>query len=151
MQALLSEVRQLRLALQRSNLNAYHAQVTLERLRLQQQRVDRLNDRLADVRKEIAGHQQTNRLISEQIKNFDTQLGTETDPNKRRELENVKNHHKSLLEQATQGESQARENETLLNSQLQVEQSKLNELNDKLDALQKEVEAVDKQPDGKRQ
>ena len=42
MQALVNEVRQLRLAIERSNLSAYQAQVTLERLRWQQPRVDRL-------------------------------------------------------------------------------------------------------------
>ena len=40
MQSLLSEVHQLRLAIQRSNLNTYHAQIAIERMRLQQQRVD---------------------------------------------------------------------------------------------------------------
>src|SRR5262245_51272662 len=54
MQALLNEVRQLRLAIQRSNLNAYHAQVTFERVRMQQQRVDRLNEKLGQTREEIA-------------------------------------------------------------------------------------------------
>src|SRR5262245_66151070 len=48
MQALLNEVRQLRLAIQRSNLSSYHAQVIIERMRSQQQSVDRLTDRLRD-------------------------------------------------------------------------------------------------------
>jgi hypothetical protein len=54
MQALLNEVRQLRMAIQRSNVDTYRAQVTIERLRLQQQRVERLNEKLEGVREKIA-------------------------------------------------------------------------------------------------
>src|SRR6185436_4249197 len=54
MQALLSEVHELRLALQRSNLNAYHAQITIERMRIERQQVDRLSARLDEVRIQTA-------------------------------------------------------------------------------------------------
>ena len=48
--------------------------------------------------------------------------------------------------------SQQRELESQLNGQVQVEQAKLNEINDRLDTLQKELENVDKlQQNGKRQ
>src|SRR5215510_4774567 len=54
MQALVNEVRQLRLAIQRSNLNAHHSQVIIERMRSQQQTVDRLADRLRWARDEAS-------------------------------------------------------------------------------------------------
>ncbi|HEV2666222.1 MAG TPA: hypothetical protein VG324_14990, partial [Blastocatellia bacterium] len=54
MQALLNEVRQLRLAIQKSNLSAYHAQLIIERMRSQRQHVDRLSERLRDARERIA-------------------------------------------------------------------------------------------------
>src|SRR5262245_30457081 len=54
MQALLNEVRQLRLAIQKSNLSAYHAQIIIERMRSQRQHVDRLTERLRETRDRIA-------------------------------------------------------------------------------------------------
>src|SRR5262245_30190260 len=54
MQALVNEVRQLRLAIQRSNLSASQTQVALERMRAQQQSVDRLSERLRWAREEAA-------------------------------------------------------------------------------------------------
>ncbi|HZS07057.1 MAG TPA: hypothetical protein VFD58_19630 [Blastocatellia bacterium] len=151
-QALLNEVRELRLAIQRSNLNTYHAQVTLERLRLQQQRVDRLNEKLDVVRREIVNLQGDKSGFLEESRRVETRLSQESDPNRRRELENVQQHLKAKAEWLPERESQLRETESQLISQLQVEQAKLNELNDRLDALQKELEIVDKPPqNGKRQ
>ena len=59
LQALLSEVHELRVALQRSNLNTYHAQITIERMKLQQQRVDRLQAQLGEARNRLAGARKT--------------------------------------------------------------------------------------------
>ena len=58
------------------------------------------------------------------------------------------------LEELTQKEQQEQGYETQLNAQLQLEQAKLNDLNERLDALQRELEtqlSTDKpQPSGKR-
>jgi len=148
MQALLNEVRQLRLAIQRSNLNTYHAQVTLERLRLQQQRVDRLNEKLEKVRAELAEIRSHQARLPEDLKRVEDELAKETDPNRRRELEGIQQY----LKRAPEHLVEMQEQEALLAGQLQPEQAKLNELNERLDALQKELEVVDKpQPGGKRQ
>src|SRR5262245_219419 len=56
MQALVNEVRQLRLAIQRSNLSGYQAQIVIERMRAQQQSVDRLSERLRWAREEVTRH-----------------------------------------------------------------------------------------------
>src|SRR5262245_15647173 len=48
LQALVIEVHQLRMAIQRANLNTYYAQITTERIKLQQQRVDRLTAQLGE-------------------------------------------------------------------------------------------------------
>lgn len=152
MQALLNEVRQLRIAIQRSNLNTYHAQVTLERLRIQQQSVDRLNEKLGEVRERIAKAKIDQAQLPEHLRTVESKLSQETDPAKRRELENTQNQLKFESERLTQLETQGREMEAQLNGQLQTEQAKLNELNDRLDILQKELEIEAKpQPNGKRQ
>ena len=152
MQALLGEVRQLRLAIQRSNLNTYHAQVTLERLRLQQQRVDRLTEKLGEARKELAAMRRNMAELPEASKKLEAQLARESDANKRRELEGKQELFKSMIETAPEEVAKLQETESALSGQLQIEQVKLNELNDRLDTLQKELEVVDKpQQNGKQE
>src|SRR5437867_7109373 len=53
-QELLGEVRQLRIALQHISVNAYRGQVMVERLRLQQEQVNRLTQELNSTRNEIS-------------------------------------------------------------------------------------------------
>lgn len=152
MQALVNEVRQLRLVIQQSNFSNYHAQVTLERLRWQQPRVDRLNEKLEKVRTELAELRSRQARAPEDLKYLENELGKETDQRKRRELEQAQQMTKHLPEELAQWEQQ----EARLLAQLQPEQAKLNELNERLDerldAVQKELEVVDKpQPGRKRQ
>lgn len=142
MQSLLNEVRQLRFAIQRSNLNTYHAQVTLERLRLQQQQVDRLSDKLGGVRELIAKLQMDKPRMSGVLQRLETQISQESDPGKRRDLESEQQAMKLELERLPEMTSQARETESQLNGQLQMEQAKLTELNDRLDTMQKELESL---------
>jgi chromosome segregation ATPase len=148
MQALVNEVRQLRLAMERSNRSAYQAQVTLERIRWQQPRVDRLNEKLEQVRAEIAELRSRQASAPEDLKYIENELKKETDPGKRRELEQAQLMLKRQPETLVQFEQQ----ESQLLAQLQPEQARLNELNERLDAAQKELEVADKpQAAGKRQ
>jgi hypothetical protein len=148
MQALVNEVRQLRLAIERSNLSAYQAQVTLERIRWQQPRVDILNEKLEKVRVEIAELRSRQASSPEDLKYIENELRKETDPVKRRELEQAQLMIKRQPEDLVQFEQQ----ESKLLAQLQTEQARLNELNERLDAAQKELEVGDKpQAGGKRQ
>jgi chromosome segregation ATPase len=148
MQALVNEVRQLRLAIQRSNFSNYHAQVTLERLRMQQPRVDRLSEELMKVRAEISEIRSRQARLPEDLRRIENELLKETDPAKRRELEQAQQMFKRYPEELAQWQEQ----EVQLIARLQPEQAKLNELNESLDALQKELEVEYKsQPVGKRQ
>jgi chromosome segregation ATPase len=147
MQALVNEVRQLRLAIERSNLSAYQAQVTLERIRWQQPRVDRLNEKLEEVRAEIARLRSRLASAPEDLKSLENKLRKETDPGKRHQLEQDLQMTERLPEDLAQWEQQ----ESRLLAQLQTEQARLIELNERLDAAQKELEVGDKpQAGGKR-
>jgi len=148
MQALVNEVRQLRLAIERSNLSAYQAQVTLERIRWQQPRVDRLKEKLEEVRAEIAELRSRQASAPEDLKYIENELRKETDPGKRRELEQAQ----LMLKRQPEDLVQFEQKESQLLAQLQPEQARLNELNERLDAAQKELEVGDKhQAGGKRQ
>lgn len=154
LQALLSEVRELRLALQRANLNTYHAQITIERMKLQQQRVDRLTSQLGDIRRQLADTRKALSQKSTELKGQEMTLAQETDATQRADRERYIRSLKAEFEETTQKEQQEQGYETQFQAQLQIEQAKLNELNEQLDTLQRELEtqmSSDKpQPSGKR-
>src|SRR5262245_18812777 len=141
---LLNEVHQLRLAIQQSQLSGYHTQVVIERMRSQQQTVDRLNERLRNTREEILRWkmyfplQQTE--IQNQLKLLETSVRESMDTNARQRYEGEIEVTKQRLGLLAQEETLLRERESQLTTQLQIEQAKLSELNDQLDAVQRELE-----------
>ena len=154
MQALLGEVRQLRIVLQRGNLNTHHAQITVERMKLQQQRVDRLQTQLSEVGNQLAGTRKSLSQAATYLKELEVALTKETDAAKRAEIEMRRRDTKFEVEEFTQKEQQQQGYETQLQAQLQAEQARLNELNERLDTLQRELETLmsgdNPQPSGKR-
>jgi len=144
MQALVNEVRQLRLAIQGANLGAHRSQVIIERMRSQQQTVDRVAERLRWARDEASRFRMYLPLQQAEIQNrlklieddLSENLGANARRAKERELETTK----QRLGMMGQEETRLRENESQLAAQLQIEQAKLAELNDQLDALQRELE-----------
>ncbi len=140
LRALLDEVRQLRLALQRNNLTAYRAQILLERLRAQQERVDRLTRELEALRNELVESKPHQAQMAEVLKGIESRLNQETDQARRNELEMEQRMVKAQLEQQAQRDERQREREAKLMAQLQIEQAKLEEINSRLDALENELE-----------
>src|SRR5215475_6591264 len=102
LQALLSEVHELRVALQRSNLNTYHAQITIERMKLQQQRVDRLQAQLDEARNRLAGTRKLLSGDSAALKGAEMGLAQETTTAGRAERERSIQRFKAELEGLTQ-------------------------------------------------
>jgi len=151
MQALLNEVRQLRLAIQRSNLSAYHAQLIIERMRSQRQHVDRLAERLRDTRDRIANGKIPQAEFQHELKKIERLLSQEGDAERRQDLEERQDIFKTRLAALAKEETRLQEAESQLNAQLQIEQARLAELDDQLDALRRELEmppAEGKQPRG---
>src|SRR5262249_11181073 len=109
MQALLNEVRQLRLAIQRSNLNVYHAQVIIERIRSQQQSVDRLADRLRDTRNQLAGIKMPQAEIQAELKRIEGRMNLEQDAKERQALEEQQETLKARLGMFAQEENRLRD------------------------------------------
>ena len=144
MQALLYEVRQLRLAIQRSNLSAYHAQVIIERMRSQQLSVDRLTDRLRETRDQIFNWKMRTALeqseLQDRLKGMEDSLSEPVDAITRRGREVDLEITKKKLGLMAQEEAWMREKESQLVGQLQIEQARLAELNEQLDALRRELE-----------
>jgi hypothetical protein len=153
MQALLNEVRQLRLAIQKSNLGAYHTQLIIERMRTQRQHVDRLTERLRDVRERIANGKIPQAEFQQELKRIEGRLSQEREAERRQDMEEQQDMFKTRLAALAKEETRLQEVETQLAAQLQIEQAKLAELDDQLDALRRELEmppAENKQPQGEK-
>jgi len=130
-QALLSEVRQLRLALERSATATPRLQSLLQRMQWQQDTVSRLSGQLEGLREQLA----------QPLPEFDLSLRmTEhtMPPEQRKMVEEELKKNKARFEQER---TQQRARESELASRLQAEQAKLNELSDRLDNLEKSLEA----------
>lgn len=132
-QELLGEVRQLRIALQQISVNAYRGQVLVERLRLQQEQVNRLTMELNTVRNQIL-EVRSNQIMAkskldEAEKQRDTGIASEP----------IVARHREALEDLKRREQRLSEQETQMSIQLETEQTNLTELNRRLDALETEM------------
>jgi hypothetical protein len=146
-QALLAEVRQLRLALERSAVMAPKIQVTLQRMQIQQDSVSRASRELEDLRAHLSKSAAEDASLSARIKDAELSAAREQDPGRRRESEADANAMKSLIEQQRIRDSQLRARESEMAGRLQTEQAKLDELNNRLNTLEQMLEAPQpKQP-----
>lgn len=140
--ALLDEVRQLRLVLQRNSLATYRAQVTLERLKFQQARVDQLFKEQADLQNRIKEVERNLPVLSNQAGELEKLLAVAATPTERNEREMMIRAIKGELENEKQRLQDWREREPQIAARLQTEQAKLAELNDNLDKLERELESA---------
>ena len=150
-QALLSEVRQLRLALERSAVVAPKIQLTLQRLQLQHDAVTRASRDLEGIRNQLSRMTGEERDLITHIKVMEASLVSEQDASKRKGLEDETKRVKLRLEELgvrSQQENLAlRGRESELSSRMQTEQAKLDQLSDRLNALEQMLDAPQpKQP-----
>lgn len=150
LQALLTEVRLLRLAVQRANTQSYRTQVVLQRLRIQQEHVDRLAHDLEVVRNELGEMAQVREQFAERIRNAGDEINSEPNETVRTEGRRKIKDLEVELEQQKERELTKRQHENELAVQLQSEQTKLTELNNRLESLEREVIEENQQP-GDRQ
>ena len=132
LQALLTEVRQLRLALERSTSVLPRIQLAFQRLQLQQDRVDRLSKQLQDSHTHTAATVDKKAHLATAIQQFESRISQEQDPTRRKGLELEMKGFTVELEQQTLHEQQEQAQEIQVSGQLQTEQAKLTELSDQL-------------------
>ena len=129
LQELVTEVRQLRATLQRLNAAVYKSQVMLERVKLQQEQVTRLERELRDTRENLSDLRSHQLRITEILGRVEA--GIEAGVINEKERTSLKGE----LEVISQREQRASSRETQLANELETERAKLNELNDKLNLL----------------
>jgi chromosome segregation ATPase len=111
----------------------------VERFRIQQTHVDMVNRRLDDLRTQVADVRAARRQMEQQIKDAEDLLERTTEPNGRLDLESRIKSMKATLARFGPEEERLRTRELGLESELQIAQVKLNELNGQLDVLLNEM------------
>ena len=140
MQALVAEVRQLRMDLQTANTSALKAQILLYRLQAQEAAVARVSQYLNGARSKLAETQDRRRQLAAVLKRNEELIdNTEISPASRNEAQEVVSNLKPQLESlaAEEQERQRREMET--EEQLRAEQAKLGGLEDRIERLEKDL------------
>jgi septal ring factor EnvC (AmiA/AmiB activator) len=133
--ALLVEVREIRLAVQRAASVGPRLEITMRRLELQEQRVARAADRLADVRKRLSGIGGRQTELTSHLKSVESDLA-QAPAERRQAAEHLLSGVKREIEQTARMESQLRGDEAEASSELRVEQAKADELANKIAGLE---------------
>ena len=141
LQQLLHEIRELRLAVQRATVNNTRFQMLIERVRVQQGRVDALGRQLESVHSQVAEMRAAKPQMEQQIKDAEDLLDRTAEPNAHADLESRIKAEKGNLARLTQDEERLRNREANIDTDLQATQAKLNELNGQLDALMSELKS----------
>jgi chromosome segregation ATPase len=150
LQALLSEVRQLRQDLQTTTIAAQRAQILIYRSQAQEAAVARASQRLDEAREKLARIQDERKHVAADVKRFEDSIGsTENPATQRKELEErVLPQLKTRLESLENQEQQLQTREIEAEQQLRAEEVRLSDLRDQLDRLDKVLESISRQPGG---
>lgn len=141
-QALLSEVHQLRVALERSNVIGPRIQLGVERLKLQQESVRRISDQLEAVRRDLERTTSDEARLGEGIKNMESDMNQATDPMERKKLADQLRDVKPHVEGQQKLQQSLRGREADLSNRLQSEQATLDGLNDRLSQIERALNAT---------
>ncbi|HEY3618212.1 MAG TPA: hypothetical protein VGK96_15475 [Candidatus Sulfotelmatobacter sp.] len=145
MQALLTEIRELRRDLRASLAQIQVVQILLSRLQTQQAVVTRASDRLNDARSKANDAQTHQKDLRTNMKRLEDALSAEQNPEQQKELRDRINAAKSELEESADVESlQAAEAEA--DQQLRIEQEKLSALEAQLDELTGNLDKTEERP-----
>ena len=139
LQQLLTEVRELRLAVQRATINNTRFQMLIERVRIEQARVDSIGRQLENIRAQVADMRAARPQMEQQIKDAEALLDRMPDPIAHADMESRIKAMKGNLARMVPEEERLQNREATLNTDLQAAQSKMNELNSQLDALMNEL------------
>jgi chromosome segregation ATPase len=137
LQELLDEVRKIRKVVQANRLDAYRGLMIVERLRLQQEHVDRLTRQLDELRLDLSNMETQIPTMQDRVKDFEAQVDSEQDTTRKGQLTSELRAFKSLLDQQLSQHQAFRERDAQLSVQVQSEQDKLNELTQKLEAYER--------------
>src|SRR2546421_2873266 len=150
LQALLSEVRQLRQDLQTTTIAGQRAQILIYRLQGQEAAVARASQRLDEARDKLARIQDERKHVAADVKRFEDSVSSteNTGPQRKEFEEHVLPQLKTRLESLENQEQQLQTREIDAEQQLRAEEVRLSDLRDQLDRLDKALENASRRSAG---
>jgi hypothetical protein len=140
LQALLEEVRQLRIATERSSAIAPRMQLTIARFQMQQERVDRQERELEIVKNQLSTESMGRERLLATLRQYDEQARQSADPVVKKQFEDGASAARSELEQQSLREQAAQQQQATIMDRLATEQAKLTDLIRQLDKLDKALQ-----------
>lgn len=138
LRALLEELRALRTTIQRNSAAEIRGQLLIERARMQ-------NEIVRDLSRELEQRQMTGpmsddeAIVDEAMESFEDRIRTETDSEKRRQLEREREQMKRRREMQKRYIEEARLRQQRLESRLAEERDKLQELEKEINSLTRDI------------
>jgi septal ring factor EnvC (AmiA/AmiB activator) len=127
--------------LERTNSISSRLQITLQRIQLQQNQVNRISGQLESLRNEIVRSETEQGQTASNLTDLESRIEQEQNPNTQKTLQSEQKYMKALAEQKSRVVQDERAREGELASSLQTEQEKLSELQARLDSLEKLIES----------
>ncbi|HJZ65903.1 MAG TPA: hypothetical protein VKD70_16365 [Candidatus Acidoferrum sp.] len=140
LQAILEEVRQLRMDLHSTAATVERAQIILYRMRIQADIVARLSQRVEESQERLRQVKNAQAQNAARIKTIEDTIDQTQDGNDRKHLEDELSSRKGQIERFSTQQQELETRESEQSSQLRLEQSKLDDLQANLDQLQKNLE-----------
>lgn len=139
-QVLINEIRELRRSLQDFATTGQRVQIALERIRIQQDNVDRIQGEIASIDAQSEASASEMQQVEESAKALERLLGMENDPAKRIGLEMERKNALQRLEEGKKREARLRDREAQLNTALTAEKAVLAELKSKVEEIDRSLE-----------
>jgi chromosome segregation ATPase len=144
LQALVTEIRQLRQDLQATTIATQRLQIVLYRLQTQTALVTRASSRLDDARSSLGNLQSEKKNVSERMQVMEESIKSVQNPTENKSREDMLAQMKSAVARMAADEERLHSREIDAETQLRTEQAKLADLQDQLDRLDKLLESFTK-------
>ena len=140
MEAVLSEIRQLRQDLQFAAVATRKAQIVIYRLHVQAAVVERATERLENVKNELSQIDSEKKSLIEQINRFEEMRDRAETEQQRKQFEDYITRYKAGLDVGAPREQELQAKQIELEADLRTEQAKWDRLQDELDRLENSLE-----------
>lgn len=139
---IVSELKQLRSTIARTNVNQIRFQTTFEQYKAQQSRVDSLNREMDSIKNQLGAGSPFRANSDDMIKASEERLAQTVDPQQRQNLERQIQSVKRNLEAQEQRDKRMKERQTALEAQMPMEQAKLDQLNAEIERIKLDINSL---------
>jgi hypothetical protein len=139
-QVLVNEIRELRRTLQDFTTHGYRVQIAIERVRIQQASVERLQGEIDGVEANSEINTTELQQVDESARTLERLVNSEPDPSRRVALEMERKNALLRVEECKKRELRLRERQAQLNASIHTEKAVLADLKGKVDEIDRSLE-----------